>query len=315
MSDDDYLWDGSGAPDPDVVRLERALAPLRLRAREFAPARARRRRFLVPALLAAAACVAAAWLLRGTEGAPAGPVATPLAVELDGTALGGGRDTWVVADDTPRELALGDVGRVTLRAGTRLQVRSADTDGARLYLARGTIDAQVDADARPRFFQVETRAALCVDLGCAYTLSVDDDGAARVEVTSGKVAFEGASREVFVPAHAVCRARSGLGPGTPRFADAPAALAAAFDAYDDAWRGDVTGRRSAARAALAAVEGGRDTLPAWHLLQDPDAEIARAAEACLVRVAGRPWGAGDELVSASADGRARWRAHLELVAW
>src|SRR5436190_22539249 len=26
---DDYLWDGSGTPDPDVQRLERALGPLR----------------------------------------------------------------------------------------------------------------------------------------------------------------------------------------------------------------------------------------------------------------------------------------------
>lgn len=32
----DYLWDGSGTPDPDVVELERALAPLRLRERVVA---------------------------------------------------------------------------------------------------------------------------------------------------------------------------------------------------------------------------------------------------------------------------------------
>ena len=30
MSDDDrYLWDGSGTPDPEIERLERALEPLR----------------------------------------------------------------------------------------------------------------------------------------------------------------------------------------------------------------------------------------------------------------------------------------------
>ena len=30
---DDYLWDRSGPPDPDVERLEQALAPLRYRHR------------------------------------------------------------------------------------------------------------------------------------------------------------------------------------------------------------------------------------------------------------------------------------------
>ena len=44
--DDDYLWDGSGEPDPEVVRLESLLAPLRHRGSAAgaaaAPARAAR---------------------------------------------------------------------------------------------------------------------------------------------------------------------------------------------------------------------------------------------------------------------------------
>src|SRR5215470_2618447 len=57
---DDYLWDGSGAPDPDVQKLERLLAPLRTppAAAPRLPARPvqwRTLRYLGPALAAAAA--------------------------------------------------------------------------------------------------------------------------------------------------------------------------------------------------------------------------------------------------------------------
>ncbi len=37
---DGYLWDRSGAPDPEVERLERVLTPLRYRHREPRPMRA-----------------------------------------------------------------------------------------------------------------------------------------------------------------------------------------------------------------------------------------------------------------------------------
>src|SRR3974377_262609 len=37
---DDYLWDRSGTPDPEVERLERVLAPLRYRHREVRSSRA-----------------------------------------------------------------------------------------------------------------------------------------------------------------------------------------------------------------------------------------------------------------------------------
>ena len=44
--DDDYLWDRSGAPDPEVVRLEALLAPLGHRG--SAPALPSRRGVLAP---------------------------------------------------------------------------------------------------------------------------------------------------------------------------------------------------------------------------------------------------------------------------
>jgi hypothetical protein len=36
---EDYLWDGSGPPDPEIARLEELLAPFQYRVRPPAPQR------------------------------------------------------------------------------------------------------------------------------------------------------------------------------------------------------------------------------------------------------------------------------------
>lgn len=313
MSDDDYLFDGSGAPDADVEKLERVLRPLGRDAN--APVRARvprRNRALVLGLLAAAAAsLVVAVLLRG-DAPPS--VATEPAPEIRDAARSAPFATgdWVETADADREILVGDLGRVTLAARSRLQVRHVSRETTRLYLASGSLEARVGANARPRFFQVDTDAARCVDLGCRYTLEVDDDGAATVRVVTGQVAFETPGREVFVPAGAVSVARRGRGPGTPRFEDARAALGVAFDAFDEAaWEAPAR-RRELATAALGEVRDGRDTLPAWHLLQDADAEVVRAAASRLADVAGA---CDVEANATAAEVREAWREMLRQRFW
>jgi hypothetical protein len=65
--------------------------------------------------------------------------------------------------------------------------------------------------APPGQFSVETVSSTAIDLGCAYTLTMDDKGVGRVEVTSGWVGFEWQGRESFIPIGAVCVTRPGLG--------------------------------------------------------------------------------------------------------
>jgi FecR-like protein len=311
---DEHLFDGTGSPDPDVARLERLLRPLG-RA-DLAPVAARPRRrgpLLVAALATAAAAVMVAILLHEQSAPPSDPQTPAVAdgprvhdAERDASFAAG---EWVDAGDEDREILIGDVGRVRLAAQSRLQVRHVSDDTTRLYLARGLLEASVSADARPRFFQVDTDAARCVDLGCRYTLEAGEDGVATVRVLTGQVAFEAGSREVFVPAGASCVARKDRGPGTPRFDDARAEVASAFDAYDAA---PAEKRRDAALAALAAVRNGRDTLPAWHLLQDADADVVRAAHDRLETVAGR---CDDGGTAPSAKVRAAWKEYLEVHCW
>ncbi len=281
---DQYLWDRTGDPDPEVQELERLLSPLRHQARplDFDAVAAEPRRGLLrgwPLALAAVLVLlvlGAAWL--GMRARPFRGVAEPEEAGWDVARLEGlprlgprevaGRGRWAVGewletDGTSRaRVRIGAIGTLDVEPNTRLRLVGTGPDEHRLALARGTIGA--DVTAPPRLFLVETPAALAVDLGCTYTLEVDAAGGGLLRVTRGFVSLEQGGRQSYVPAGAICRMRAGHGPGTPRFADAPATLQSALDAFDF---------DGAAAESLAIVLGAArpmDGLTLWHLLPRVD---------------------------------------------
>ena len=58
-----------------------------------------------------------------------------------------------------------------------------------MSLSKGAIHARIWAP--PKQFFVNTPSATAVDLGCEYTLQVDEDGGGLIRVTLGWVSFEG----------------------------------------------------------------------------------------------------------------------------
>jgi hypothetical protein len=221
--------------------------------------RRRRRWYWIP--LAAAAALVAVLIGRGpgngswTVSRLAGlPIvgSTPL---RDAGKLRVGQ--WVETDDSSRALiAVGRIGEVAVGRRTRIQLVAARSDEHRLALARGVIEAKVDAE--PRLFFVETPAGTAIDLGCAYTLEMDSLGNGLLHVTAGVVEFETGSRRARVPMGALVRTRPGVGPGIPYVEDAPEALRRALDS----WVMDVKGALAAARA--------EDAISLWHLIQRVD---------------------------------------------
>jgi hypothetical protein len=313
LKDEKYLWDRSGPEDPEIAALERLLAPLAHDERPLA-FRPRPRPDVHP-LLAMAAAVLMAITLTFTTGRTA---ATTLASNAPGHVplrVVGGREqlapgTWFTATQGRRELALGHLGEITLEEGTRLQVHRLAADEARLFLERGALEAKVSGAARPRFFQVATPASVCVDLGCRYTLRVDEHGDAVVRVMTGRVAFENGGREVYVPALATCKAYKDRGAGTPRFEDARQELVAALDAFDRSVRSGTETRRQLARMVLALLREPKDALPAWHLLQDDDPAIVVAAEQALEKLGGRPESLAEGSGRPGPLARQVWKRHL-----
>ena len=269
MSHDDYLWDGSGEPEPEVRRLEELLRPLR--GPRGAPDLDRRsppmgRPWLavpLPALAAAAAVILAlvatwsgprprdaAWELAWLEGSAV--------TRQDRLRVG----EWLETGAQARaRLRMGAIGEVEIEPRTRLRVLDAGGRAHRLALQRGVMHAWIWAP--PGTFVVDTPSAVAVDLGCRYTLEVDADGSGLLRVAFGWVGFEHLGRESFVPAGALCATRPGIGPGTPYYADSGAAFRAALEVVDFA--PDVRGR-SAALGRLLAEAQPRDALSLWHLL-------------------------------------------------
>jgi len=243
---EDYLWDRSGPPDPEIERLETELASLRYRfVRPLPGARRQRAAGAWLAMAAAVLLAAAALLFRGSI-APADPTTWRMGsvAVLEGQVLRTG-DSGITLEAEP-------VGRVELAPGSELRAATS----RHLELRRGRLHAFIWAP--PREFVVETASARAVDLGCQYTLDVDGAGNGLLRVETGWVAFQAQGHESFIPAGAECPTRRRDGPGIPIYEDAPAALTGALAAYES---GD-----DAALARVLAAARPRDGLTLWHLL-------------------------------------------------
>jgi predicted anti-sigma-YlaC factor YlaD len=176
---------------------------------------------------------------------------------------------WLVTDDSSRaKIQVGEIGQVQVDPGSRVRLVEAKADEHRLALARGKMQAFIWAP--PRQFYVDTPSAEAVDLGCAYTLEVGDDGQGLLSVVAGWVAFKWQGRESFVPALAMCVTRPRLGPGTPYFSDASEDFQNALAIFDVAESG--SDARSNALQSVLAKSRKRDALTLWHLLARADGD-------------------------------------------
>ncbi|HYG78938.1 MAG TPA: FecR domain-containing protein [Pyrinomonadaceae bacterium] len=167
---------------------------------------------------------------------------------------------WLETDASSRaRVNVADIGEVDVGPNSRVRLLRTRATEHRLALERGRLHAMIDAP--PRLFIVETPSATAIDLGCSYTLEVDDAGRSRLHVTSGWVALELKGREAIVPAGAVCLTEPGKGPGTPYFDDASPAFRAALT------RLDFQGGGANDLSVVLAEAREYDTLTLWHLLQ------------------------------------------------
>jgi hypothetical protein len=204
------------------------------------------------------------WSVAATSGTPR---IGPRAVRHEGTFRVG---QWLETDATSRaRVDIGTIGEVNVEPNSRLRlVRMAETNH-RLELAHGELSAFIIAP--PRLFMVDTPSATAVDLGCAYTLSVDKDGNGEVHVSSGYVSLEHDGRASIVRMGMMCFTRRGFGPGTPFAEDAPEPLREALERLDFT-RGSAT----AALPQVLAHARADDTVTLWHLLSRT-AGVQRAA--------------------------------------
>jgi len=286
---DDYLWDGSGEPDPEVQKLETALG--RYRHNQAAPAfdqfaeiRPVKRRwnffnlrweYQVGAVAASLLLAVSGFLfMRQKSGRNLGPSwdvarlegAPRVGWHSLGEKSGPGKlaigQTLVTDGSSRASITLDETGRVEVDPGSRLRLVRNGPGRKRLSLERGTIHAVIWAP--PGEFVVDTPSAVAVDLGCVYTLHVDDSGSGLLHTTMGWVGFKLNGRESFIPAGAICQTRPKVGPGTPYFEDASASFRDALSKFD--FTATTPSERNALLGILLADSRKEDALTLWHLL-------------------------------------------------
>lgn len=167
-------------------------------------------------------------------------------------------ETLETGDSSRAKVTVSEIGEVELDPNSRIRLVQTRESEHRIALDRGLIRATISAP--PRLFFVDTPAAEAIDLGCVYTLQVDDAGTSLLHVTLGWVALVRNGREVYVPRFAMCQARPGIGPGTPYFEDASEVFVRALEEFDF----ENSGER--AFSAVLAESRPRDTFTLWHLL-------------------------------------------------
>ena len=288
----DYLWDRSGEPDAEILGLERVLeefratnlvppafpriesAPQRsswwsaIAANSWAP------RFAAATLTLAA--IAVALLLSFGEPTPA-PASNSWSVELNAAPS----ENSSAAANLPKRksrlqvgealetdrvsvasIAVADIGRLELEPSTRLRLLQSTDGRKRVALDRGTIRAAIWAP--PGEFVMDTPSAVAVDLGCMYTLHVDEFGGGLLRTTLGWVGFGSHGRESFIPAGAAAATYAQTGPGLPYFEDASDAFRSAVSQFDSA--NEPSAQRTVALQIILRTARRRDALTLWHLL-------------------------------------------------
>jgi len=207
--------------------------------------------------LAAAVLIAAVALYWRSANRPHWEVTLTSAGKTSQEAVGAG--DWLQTDaSSTAEIRVGTIGAVEVSPHTRLRIVTTRPDEHRISLQHGQIKATITAP--PKLFFVDTKSATAVDLGCQYTMNVDDYGNGLLNVTLGWVAFEWHGHQSLVPAGAQCRTHATAGPGTPYFEDAPKTLVNALEDFDFANGGE------ASIQTILANTRPRDTLTLWHLL-------------------------------------------------
>ena len=289
LLNEDYLWDASGTPDPEIQRLESLLADFRHADRALilpAELPVAPRRFhaqlnsvlSLPRLAAAAAILLAAgllffltrpkpapetglaWDVASLEGAP--QIGTKeIAVNQPAAKLHVGQ-TLVTNTDSRASLSQEDLGEIRIDPNSRVRLVQTEANRKRIQLDVGTIHAAIWAP--PGTFVVDTPSAVAIDLGCSYTLHVSPDGSGELHTTYGWVGFHLLGRDSFIPAGAMCSTRPDHGPGIPYFEDATPAFREAVAQFDSSAENST--ERGAAIAKILSEARAHDALSLWHLL-------------------------------------------------
>ena len=192
---------------------------------------------------------------------------------------------WLETDATSRaQVDVAAIGNVEVEPNSRVRLIESKPTEHRLELQRGRLSARISAP--PKLFFVNTPSGVAEDLGCAYTLEVDDEGNSVLHVTAGWVSMQLTDRESKVPAGAACATRRGVGVGTPYFEDATSAFRTALTKFDF----DGAESKRPAISVVLKEARRRDEITLWYLLARVNESERGRVYDCMARLLPPPAG-------------------------
>ncbi|MDQ2840501.1 MAG: FecR domain-containing protein [Acidobacteriota bacterium] len=277
QDDQSYIWNKTGEPDPELLNWERQLSGFSARSESLRalslPERAKNESLRMASFrwIAAAACLllsAFAILRIAWQPGRDWKVTTVSGVPLinnvpmrSGRRLSAGE--LLQTDDHSRAmLRMGLMAKIEVGPATKIRLLTTGSSQHRISLQSGKITARVWAP--PFTILVDTPAATTVDLGCAFTLQVEERGSGELHVTSGWVESERNKRQAIIPAGAMVLIRPAFGPGTPFFEDAGSRFRGALEELDF---GKTGYRNIAALELLLSEARRRDAITLLSLLR------------------------------------------------
>lgn len=278
----DYLWDGTGTPDPFVAELERVLRPLRYQGRVPTPATggARRAKWVLVAAIAASVALLSVvtYVLLPAPGVPAAPVSWTL--EGVGRVKTGAATVEGAGDVVGRLVETGPGASATLTStrgavltvGELSRVRLFDLgdEAQRVRLEQGSVFSQPTKS--PRAVEVELAHGVAViEPGTACLIAVNEGQGGGIEVKHGDVRIDGTGVTTRLGGGGRVPIRPD-GLGTPRSGQAGAALEGALSKFDEARAaGDHAAQRMLLGDVLKAAGSG-DDVTLWNLMYRVDDE-------------------------------------------
>jgi len=230
----DALWQGALPPDLERVRVSVMRLPLPPEPdwsslpEVHAPVKIGRLRTGLAVAASIAVLLSVAWLVRDAWRVQAidGRVSTSGLAFAGRVAVGG----TVCTDATSRaRIAVPRRGDVTLEPGGCIR-RERDVRGEpSVELERGTVRAKANDTGR---IIVATSAGLAAGVSSDFTMTVNDSGGGRLEVTRGRVVFERDGRESRLSA-GLWSPLTTAGAGVPRRRDATPAFLEALAVTDN----------------------------------------------------------------------------------
>jgi len=217
---------------------------------------------------------------------------------------------WLETDSSSRaKLDVANIGNVEIDPNTRVRLLQSNNNEHRLELERGRLRALISAP--PKLFFVNTPSGVAEDLGCAYTLEVDDEGNSHLRVTLGWVALQLRDRESVVPAGAACVTRPGIGPGTPYFEDSSETFRASLSQFD--FPADQSSKKSTLEIILREARP-HDAMTLFYLLSRVQgSERARVYDRLVTLVAPPDGVTRDGMLNLNPQMMGLWQSKLGLT--